>query len=103
TYPAAVPAITPVYRGFVNNETESVLDSKPTCNASVPSGAPAGNWQTRCIGGGDANYTLTYVPGTLSIKKATPTIAAVVDKSSVVQGESVTIKATVSAPSAAAA
>jgi hypothetical protein len=76
TYPAAVPAITPVYSGFVKNETEAILDTKPACSVTVPSNKAAGTYATTCSGALDPNYVITYAPGTLTIKGAPLTVTA---------------------------
>jgi hypothetical protein len=83
-YPAAVPAITPNYSGFVKGETATVS---------------AGTYATRCTGATAPNYTISQLPGTLAIKKGTPTIALAADKSSITQGDPVSLKATVAAQS----
>jgi hypothetical protein len=98
-YPAAVPAITPSYSGFVKGETATILTTPPTCIASVPATVSAGTYATKCTGAAAPNYTVSQVPGTLTIKKATPTIALVTDKASIIQGDAISLKATVAAQS----
>jgi uncharacterized protein YjbI with pentapeptide repeats len=75
TYGASVPAITPSYTGFVNGDSASSLTTQPTCTVAPNSGA-AGNYQTTCTGAVDPNYSLSYVPGTLTIAQAPLTITA---------------------------
>jgi len=104
TYPAAVPAITPSYSDFVNNDTEAVLDTKPTCTAAVPTPLSAGTFTTSCAGAVDPSYPrITYVPGTLTINKAATSLTLRSDKASVDQGQPVTFTATVAAPGPGAA
>lgn len=64
---ALLPAITPSYDGFVNGETVSVLDTAPTCAATVVDTSVPGESPTECSGGLDNNYDFDYVDGTLEV------------------------------------
>jgi hypothetical protein len=75
TYGGTAPAITPSYSGFVNGETASALTAPATCNVAPNSGA-AGSYPTTCTGASDPNYSITYVPGTLTIGQAPLTVTA---------------------------
>ena len=75
TYGAAVPAITPSYSGFVSGDSASSLTTPATCTGAPSSGA-AGTYQTTCMGAVDPNYTISYVPGTLTIAPASLSITA---------------------------
>ena len=70
-----VPSITPSYSGFVNGDTGAAV-SGLTCSTTATSSKPAGSYPTGCSGGSAANYTISYVGGTLAIGKATLTITA---------------------------
>lgn len=76
TYGDTVPAVTPSYRGFVNNEDSSVLTTQATCSSNAPTGAAVGTYRTTCTGASDPNYDISYVPGTLTIDQAPLTVTA---------------------------
>ena len=77
-YGASVPTITATYTGFQNGDSASSLSFQPTCSttatsASTVAGSP---YQTICSGAADSNYSISYVPGSLVVGKATLTITA---------------------------
>jgi hypothetical protein len=75
TYGGAVPAITPSYSGFVNNDNASDLTTQPTCSTTATSSSAAGSAQTTsCTGASDANYTISYSGGTTTIEQAALTV-----------------------------
>jgi autotransporter-associated beta strand protein len=78
TYGASVPSTTVSYSGFVNGETNTALSTQPTI-ASAQSGVVAvgtytGNYTAS--GAVDANYSISYAPGTLTVAPAALTITA---------------------------
>jgi gliding motility-associated-like protein len=77
-YGSANPAFTFAYSGFVNGESAAVLTATPTASVAmgVTAASGAGNYAITPVGGSAANYTLVYVPGTLTINKATLTVTA---------------------------
>ena len=76
TYGDAVPTITASYVGFVNSDTSSNLTSQPRCGTAytpashVAATAPV----TYCSAAVDANYSITYTTGSVTIGAATPTV-----------------------------
>ncbi|MBI3630787.1 MAG: DUF5011 domain-containing protein [Candidatus Sungbacteria bacterium] len=64
---APMPTFTPGYSGFVTSETASVLDTAPTCSASVADTNTPGDYPTNCSGGVDTDYSFNYVAGTLHV------------------------------------
>jgi hypothetical protein len=64
---AAVPDLTISYSGFVNNETESVLDVAPTVSTTATSSSDLGTYPITLADGSDVNYEFTYVDGTMTI------------------------------------
>jgi hypothetical protein len=62
-----VPAITPSYNAFVNGDSAAALTTQPTCSTTAMFSSPAGIYPTTCSGAVDANYTITYVAGTLQV------------------------------------
>jgi len=73
TYGGAVPSITPGYVGFVNGDTAASLTTAAACATTATSSSPVGTYPTTCSGAVNANYTISYTSGTLSISKATST------------------------------
>ena len=78
TYGGAPPAITPQYSGFVNNDTASSLTTAPSCStaatsSSTVSGSP---YSSTCTGAADSNYSITYVPGLVTVGPAPLTVTA---------------------------
>ena len=75
-YGAAVPTITASYAGFVGTDTAASLTTSPTCSTTATSTSPVGTYTSSCTGAVDANYTISYVPGTVTVTAATLTITA---------------------------
>jgi hypothetical protein len=63
---AALPAITPSYVGLASFDTATA--TPPTCTTAARS--VAGTYATTCAGAADANYTITYVSGSLVVDAA---------------------------------
>jgi hypothetical protein len=103
-YNTTVPAITPSYSGFVNNEGASVLSPGPSCTSTAPSSGAVGTYTTSCTGAVDANYSIGYVTGTLTIGKAGTRTTLSAAPSPSTQGQAATITATIAitAPGAGA-
>jgi len=76
TYGANNPTLTIHYTGFVNGEIETALDTEPIVNTTADVFSPAGSYPLTVSGGSDNNYNFTYVPGSLTITKATLTATA---------------------------
>jgi hypothetical protein len=69
TVGSAVPTITAGFSGFVNGDSSAVLTTLPTCSttyttSSTVAGSP---YPSSCSGAADPNYTITYVPGTVTV------------------------------------
>ena len=76
-YGTPVPTITPSYSGFVGTDNVANSVTTPaTCSVTVPAGNPVGTYTTQCSGAVAPNYTIAYVPGTLSITAVPLTITA---------------------------
>ena len=77
-YGGPVAAITPSYTGFVNGDTASSLTTKPTCRttATATSTVAASPYASSCTGTVDPNYTLGYVPGSVTVNPAPLTVTA---------------------------
>jgi gliding motility-associated-like protein len=61
------PVFTLKYSGFVNNETETVLTSQPIISTTATIASPIGKYPITISGAVAANYTISYVPGELTI------------------------------------
>ncbi len=77
-YGAALPTLTASYGGFVNSDSASNLSTPPTLSTTATSASPVlGSPYTITVGGAaDPNYTISYVPGTLTVTPAPLTITA---------------------------
>jgi hypothetical protein len=66
-----VPDLEPTYAGFVGTDTPASLETAPTCMTTYkPGGFPLpdpGTYSTSCAGAVDPNYTISNVPGTLTV------------------------------------
>ncbi|MEI6712999.1 MAG: immunoglobulin domain-containing protein [Verrucomicrobiota bacterium] len=60
---AANPAFALTYSGFVNGDTEAVLDKKPTVTTTATASSAEGTYPVTISGGSDNNYTLVYSTG----------------------------------------
>jgi len=78
TYGGAPPAIGPVYAGFVNGDSAAgSLTAQPVCSTTAASSSPVGNYSSTCSGGiANANYSIVYAPGTVTVKAAPLTVTA---------------------------
>jgi hypothetical protein len=76
TYGGPMPGVTPSFVGFVNGEGPSVLGSTLTCSMAAISTSAPGSYETSCSGAADSNYTVQYVPGTVSVLAAALTVTA---------------------------
>ena len=76
TYGGAAPTITASYSGFVNGDDVSSLTTPPTCSTSVTSVTAVGSYSSSCTGGGDANYLVNYIDGSVQVAPAPLTVTA---------------------------
>lgn len=65
-YGAPNPTFAITYAGFVNGETAASI-TPPTASTTATVASPPGTYPITLSGGSAANYTLTLVPGTLTI------------------------------------
>jgi aspartate 1-decarboxylase len=76
TYGTTAPTITATYSGLVNGEASSVVTGL-TCSSTYTTTSSVGSLPvTRCSGGTNGNYLISYVDGSVIINKATPVINA---------------------------
>ena len=62
------PTITAGYSGFQNSDTPSSLTTPPACSTTATSSSSAGSYPSTCTGAADPNYTITYVPGSVTVQ-----------------------------------
>jgi MBG domain (YGX type) len=67
-YGSPVPTITPIFGAFFNGDTSAVLTKQPTCVTAYTTTSAVGSLpSTSCSGAAAANYTFTYVNGSVII------------------------------------
>lgn len=75
TYGGTPPVITPMFMGLVNGDNATTLGV--TCTSNATSSSPIGNgYSSSCSASTGTNYTITYVPGTVTVIGAPLTITA---------------------------
>ena len=75
-YGAALPGLTVGYSGFVNGDTAGSLTSPPAVTTTGMASSAVGTYPITASGAVDANYTISYVAGTLTVNPAGLTITA---------------------------
>jgi len=70
---AANPTLTISYTGFVNGDDSSDLTTQPTISTTALVSSPVGTYPITISGGSSPNYTITRVPGTLTVSSASIT------------------------------
>ena len=68
---SAVPASTASYSGFVNGDGAPSLDTPVSLTTIATPASPAGSYPIVASGAADANYTIGFVNGTLTVGPAT--------------------------------
>ena len=78
TYGGTPPSVTPSYSALAGSDTVASLTTAPTCTTTATSSTPVGTdtGANTCAGAVDGNYTITYVPGNVTVGKASLTITA---------------------------
>jgi hypothetical protein len=76
TYGSAPPAILPVFSGLVAGDGAASLTTQPVCTTTATNTSNVGSYTTSCSGAVDANYTIAYKTGTLTVTKAVLTVTA---------------------------
>ena len=75
-YGDANPALSVVYTGFKNSETQGVIDTLATVSTTANATTNAGTAVISATGANDNNYNFTYVNGVLTINKANLAVTA---------------------------
>jgi hypothetical protein len=64
---AANPAFTVAYSGFVLSDGPGTLGGTLMCTTTADTNSPVGTYPITCSGQTSTNYTISYVPGTLTV------------------------------------
>jgi hypothetical protein len=75
-YGGANPGFTVSYTGFVSGENSSLLTGSLSFSTTANINSPAGNYAVTPSGQSAPNYTIQYVPGTLTVSPAPLNVAA---------------------------
>jgi hypothetical protein len=67
TVGTTLPTFVPTYSGFVLSQSSASLTVLPGCSTTATTSSPAGTYPITCSGAVDSNYSISYVPGTLSL------------------------------------
>ena len=89
-YGAPLPALTASYSGFVNNDTAASLTTPPSLTTPATATSPVGTYPISVWGASSSDYTITYVPGTITIAKAGSSVGVSESLSTSVVGQGVT-------------
>jgi subtilisin-like proprotein convertase family protein len=95
-YGAALPSFTASYSGFVNGDTASSLTTPVTLGTTAIASSPVGAYTITASGAVDANYSISFVAGTLTISQSTTTGMIVSSANPALPGANVTFTMTVS-------
>ena len=76
TYGGAVPVISATVTGLQNGESATVLGAGLTCSTTATPTSSVGSYDSSCSGAVDANYTISYVDGSVTITPAALNITA---------------------------
>ena len=75
SYGGAPPTITPTFMGLVNGDNATTLGV--TCTSNATSSSPVGSgYISSCSASTGTNYTIAYVPGTVTVAPAPLTVTA---------------------------
>lgn len=75
-YGGPVPSLTAAYAGFVNGDTPASLDTPVNLSTVATASSPVGSYAVNANGAADANYSINFVGGTLTVTRAPLTITA---------------------------
>ncbi|HBG05184.1 MAG TPA: hypothetical protein DDY22_06420 [Geobacter sp.] len=76
TYGDANPNFTVWYSGFKNSDTPASLTTQPSASTTATVTSPVASYAINPSGAASTNYSFSYVAGTLTVTKATLSVAA---------------------------
>ena len=91
------PTLTVSYAGFEDGDTPKSLKTQPKISTTASTTSNVGKYPITASGAVDANYTIVYVAGTLTINQDATTTAASASSKSSPFGVSLTLSASVTA------
>jgi hypothetical protein len=77
----AIPTVTPIYSGFVNGDTSSVVTA-PICSTTYTTTTAVGSATSSCSGATATNYSFTYTSGVITITQGGQTNALTINSTS---------------------
>ncbi len=75
-YGGSFPVLTASYGGFVNGDSSTSLTTAPTLNTTAAASSHVGSYPITASGAVDADYSISYVSGILTVTPAALTITA---------------------------
>src|SRR5207245_1614025 len=93
-YGAALPVLTASYSGFVNGDTSASLSTPVSLSTTATANSPVGKYDILASGATDANYSITFVKGSLEVTPAALTVTTD-NKSKVYGATNPTLTATI--------
>ena len=96
-YGAPVPQLTASYNGFVNGDAPTSLTTLPTLGTAATTTSPVGSYSITGLGALDANYVISYTPGSLVVVRDSTSTAVSASPNNPASGQSVTFTASVGA------
>lgn len=72
----AVPTLTATFTGLVNGDTPASLDTPAQLSTTAQSSSAPGAYPITASGATDANYTITFQPGVMTVRSSSPVINA---------------------------
>ena len=73
----ATASLQPTYSGFVGGDSASSLTTLPTCTTTATTTSSPGNYAISCSGAVDANYTISYAEGTVTVVRASSSVPVI--------------------------
>lgn len=95
-YNEANPRFELIYEGFVANDTEASLPSKPVVRTTATKTSDTGTYTLEVVGAYSSNYTITYQYGTLTVVKAEQTLEWEQDLGLLIVDDQIELKAVAS-------
>jgi hypothetical protein len=93
----APEVLTASFNGLVNGDTAESLDTPPIIVSDATPSSPIGSYPITASGAADVNYAISFVPGTLTITRASTVGSLTSSANPAVLGEQVTFTFTVTA------
>ena len=93
----ANPQLTVSYTGFVNGDNVESLAERPSVTTTATTASPVGAYPITVAGAIDPNYTITYLPGMLTVNQDATVTTATASRRAGPLGKTFTLIASVAA------